>query len=122
MLRNLVAILLLIAFTVQSFNTVFLVVTYYANNAAFAKNCINKALPQLNCHGQCVLMKKIQAEQRKEQKNPELKLENKSEVYILSRNGFECLTLSSNFIIYPQLKNTGSSIDHSSMIFRPPIA
>ena len=122
MLRNLVAILLLIAFTVQSFNKVFIVVTYYANNEAFAKDCVNKALPRMNCHGQCVLMKKIQAEQHKEQKNPELKLENKIEVYILSRINFDCATVSGAPAIYPQLKNTGSSVDHSSMIFRPPIA
>ena len=122
MLRNAIAILLLFAFTVQSFNTVFLVVNYYANNAAFARNCVNKALPQMNCNGQCVLMKKIQAEQKKEQKNPELKLENKNEVFYLSKTGFNYLQLVSYRLNFPPINTIGVSVDRSSTIFRPPIA
>lgn len=122
MLRNAVAILLLIAFTVQSFSKVFLVINYYANNAAYLKRCVNKATPAMNCNGQCVLMKKIEAQQTKEQKNPELKLENKHEVFFITRNSFLYPALAMPQLNYPVARSTGRTADFSSSIFRPPLS
>lgn len=76
----------------------------------------------MNCNGQCVLMKKFLAAQKKEQKNPELKFENKNEVYYLSKSGFNYLRLTDSRLDFPRLKTIGFSIDRSSAIFRPPIA
>lgn len=122
MLRNSVAILLLVAFTVQSFSKVLLVINYYANNEAYLKSCVNKALPAMNCNGQCVLMKKIEAQQTKEQKNPELKLENKNEVFFISKSTFYYPDLVNHLQEYPLARSSGHPTDFSSTIFRPPLS
>jgi len=57
-----------------------MVLDYYANTAAFAKNCINKAMPEMKCNGKCQLMKKLREEQEKQQQNPERKAELKTEL------------------------------------------
>src|ERR1700754_2917517 len=101
MLRNAVAILLFAAFTIQSFSKVFLVLNFYANNAAYARQCVNKFVPKMNCNGQCLLMKKIQAEENKEQKNPELKLENKNEVYFVTKYSSFFSRIFPTFMSYP---------------------
>lgn len=51
------------------------------NTAAYAKNCINKSRPKLRCNGQCQAMKKIEAQQKKDQQDSERKYENKEKVF-----------------------------------------
>ena len=122
MLRNTIAILLIIAFTVQSFSKVFLVANYYANKAAFVKSCVNRATPKMNCKGHCLLMKKIEAQQHKEEKNPELKLENKNEVYIVSKHSFYYSDFKNHLVVYAPVRSIGYPLDFSSPIFRPPLS
>lgn len=73
-------ILLLLAFAAQTFRDGFVMLDYYTNTAAFAKNCENKARPKMHCNGKCQLMKKIQEEEKKDEQLPERKFENKIEV------------------------------------------
>ena len=80
MLKTIVSILLILAFTAQTFKGGMVVMNYYANTEAFAKNCVNKAKPKLHCNGKCQMMKKMQEEERKDQQVPERKAENKLEV------------------------------------------
>lgn len=80
MFRHTLAILLLVAFAAQTFNRTIIVLDYYVNVDAFARNCENKAKPRLQCHGKCQMMKKLQEEEKKDQGNPERRLENKNEV------------------------------------------
>jgi hypothetical protein len=80
MIRFTAAILLIFAFAIQTFKGGFVIFDYYANTAAFAKNCINKAKPKLHCNGKCQMMKKMQQEEQKDQQTPERKFENKIEV------------------------------------------
>jgi len=121
MLRNTISILLLIAFTVQSFSKVFLVINYHANKAAFVKSCVNKAVPKMNCNGQCVLMKKIEAQETKEQKNTELKLENKNDVYFVS-NFLHYPHSLRQFLTYPAAQSIVITADFCSYVFRPPLS
>jgi hypothetical protein len=76
----LAAILLLFAFSAQIFNRAAIVLGYYANTASFAKNCENKTVPKLHCNGKCQMLKKLREEEKKEQQNPERKIDNKNEV------------------------------------------
>ncbi len=78
MFLRLVAIVLLVAFAMQTFQKNMIVLDYFANTEAFAQNCENKARPVLKCKGKCQMLKKLQAEEKKEQKNPEHKGENKA--------------------------------------------
>ena len=63
MYRQLLAALLMLAFTVQTFNQGLIVFGFYANQDAIAKKlCMNKAKPKMLCNGKCQLMKKLQEE------------------------------------------------------------
>lgn len=73
MLQKTAAFILLMAFTAISFQGTGLLFNYRFNRAAFEKDCINKNRPQLKCHGQCQLMKKMAEKEKQEQHHPESK-------------------------------------------------
>lgn len=79
-LKGFFTITILFAFVAQTFHKSFLVFDYYANTAAYAKSCVNKARPKLHCNGKCQMMKKLREEEKKEDKNPLRKAEFKDEV------------------------------------------
>lgn len=64
----------------QTFSRIFIIADYYANTAAYAKNCINKAKPKMHCNGKCQMMKKILQEEKKDQENTERRENLKNEV------------------------------------------
>jgi len=119
-LRHLGTILLLLAFLTQTFSKSFIVAGYYANTAAYAKNCENKARPKLHCNGRCQMMKKLKQEENKDKQNPERKSDNKEEV--ISYHSF-CTTIHFSSVeiktIYPQA-GTDKAIDMPHSFFHPP--
>jgi len=121
MLRFLATSLLLVAFMTQTFQSSFIVFSYYTNTMAFSKNCENKSRPTLNCNGKCQLQKKIKEEEKKDQQNPERKQENKQEV-ISSKSHFPSLAPYSTSYITPQNSCPVSTklASHSGTIFHPP--
>lgn len=70
----------MLAFVAQTFNNGFVMLNYYMNTAAFAKDCVNKAKPKMHCNGKCQMMKKLQQEEKNDQQMPERKLEKKLEM------------------------------------------
>ncbi len=80
MFKQITVILLISAFATQTFNNGFVMLNYYTNTAAFAKNCVNKAQPKMHCNGKCQMVKKLKAEESKDQQMPERKLEKKIEI------------------------------------------
>ncbi len=97
MFKPVAAILLIIAFIAQTFSGGLVMLNYYTNTAAFAKNCENKARPKMHCNGKCQMMKKLKQEEKQDQQNPERKLENKTEV--LSSKSFYCNSVDAIAII-----------------------
>jgi hypothetical protein len=81
MIRCISAILLLFAFAIQSFNGLFIVISYYANTTAYSKDCINRFRPQMHCEGKCIMMKKMMEAEKKDQQAPQLKFEIKNDVF-----------------------------------------
>jgi uncharacterized protein (UPF0305 family) len=81
MFKQIAIIFLLTAFMGQTFNRSLLFMSYYANPAAFAEKCVNKARPMMHCNGKCQVMKKIQEEERKEKEDLGRKAENKTEYW-----------------------------------------
>jgi hypothetical protein len=79
MFRQLLSILFILAFAVQTFQQNLIVGSYYLNNALYAKNCENKTKPSLGCKGKCQMMKKIQQEEQKQAPAPGMKAEQKGE-------------------------------------------
>jgi len=76
------------AFISQTFASPFIMLDYFVNTAAYAKKCINKTKPKLQCNGKCQVMKKMQEEEKKEQQNSERKADVK--VQVLSSKSFFC--------------------------------
>jgi hypothetical protein len=67
MFRRLAAFVFLMAFVSQTFSPPFVLLDYYTNTAAYAKNCINKTRPKLHCNGKCQAMKKMREEEKNQQ-------------------------------------------------------
>lgn len=68
-MKTLSALILLFAFSLQTFYTAGVTVWFFANQKILAKkHCVNKARPQLKCDGKCFLAKKIKEAEQKEEK------------------------------------------------------
>jgi hypothetical protein len=119
--KQITSILLLLAFAIQTFSGGFVVLNYYTNTAAFAKNCVNKAKPKMHCNGKCQMMKKMQEEEKKDQQLPERKFENKIEV--LSSKSFFYSAATAFSVIASKATTVEKDCpltDISYSFFRPP--
>ena len=122
MFKQLTAILLLLAFSAQTFSSPFILLDYYVNTAAYARKCVNRAKPKLHCNGKCQVMKKMKDEEKKDQQNTGRKSEGK--VLVLSSCSSFCSIAPLKFIV---LKRTGFEktyplSDISYSFFHPPKA
>jgi len=119
-LRTSATILLALSFFAQTFQQAFTVLGFYVNQSYIAsKLCENRYKPMLHCNGKCILAKKLQQEEKKEQQNPERKLENRAEIYCCSYTAIDIPALPVPHLYYsncPDAKLT----DLSFSIFHPP--
>jgi hypothetical protein len=76
MFKQVTAVVLLAALSLQILNRTVIYIGYYANMAAYAKSCENKARPVMHCNGKCQMMKKLQQEEKKDSQLPERKSTN----------------------------------------------
>ena len=121
MFRQIATILLFLAFSVQTFNRAVIMVDYYVNTAAFVDKCENKAAPELDCDGKCLVTKKMKDEDKKEQQNQERKGNSHNEV--ISSKSYYCLPLCDNLTIVKSCFNSYKFFlpkDLQSEIFHPP--
>ncbi|HEX5026880.1 MAG TPA: hypothetical protein VFV68_16480 [Agriterribacter sp.] len=88
MVKQFIAITFLLVFVAQTFSRAVIVMEYYANWSAYAEKCENKAVPAMHCNGKCQMAKQIKKEEKKDQQNPERKLEFKNEITLSSRSFF----------------------------------
>lgn len=65
-LKKFLVFTLLITLTMQSFYRVMMAVDYQIHLPEYLAKCINKAKPQLQCNGQCELMKQVREREQKE--------------------------------------------------------
>ncbi|CAN5524093.1 hypothetical protein BH11BAC3_BH11BAC3_37350 [soil metagenome] len=112
----------LAAFAIQTFDSAFIVVDYFANTKAYAKNCENKEIPKMHCNGKCQMMKKIKQEQKKDQQNPDRRGENKNEIIISSKSFYPTLVFPFTQIqtAYSTIAS-GKEITMPRTLLRPPI-
>ncbi|MFT3932493.1 MAG: hypothetical protein QM726_02665 [Chitinophagaceae bacterium] len=120
MLKQLTAAVLILAFTASTFCRTVIVLDYYANTTAYAKDCINKARKEMHCNGKCQMMKKLDQQEKDDQDNLERKAENKNEVqpanaFCKMPVGIKIITLhvSTHFIVK-------ATVDRSYSLLRPP--
>ena len=122
-MKQLTAIFLIVAFTVQTFSSGFVVLDYYSNTASFAQNCENKARPKMHCNGKCQMMKKLKQEEKQDQQNPERKSENK--IGVLSSKSFfysSATVFSSIVIKAAAVEKNYPLTDIAYSFFHPPQA
>ena len=79
-MKQLAFIFITLSLLAQNFCRIFIIADYYANTAAYAKNCINKLWPEMHCNGKCQMMKKILKQEKKDQGNTERRENLKNEV------------------------------------------
>jgi hypothetical protein len=123
MFKQVAAVILLFAFITQTFSGGLVLVNYYTNTAAFIKNCENKAKPKMHCNGRCQMMKKMQQEEKQDQRNAERKSVNKMDV-LSSRSFFAssatALSILSSRAITVEQKYPLTTISYA--FFHPPKA
>jgi hypothetical protein len=105
MWKQFVAALMLISIALQSLNRVVIVGGYYA--AAYAKNCENKARPEMKCGGRCQMMKKLRAQEKSDQQVP------------VSRNLEQALSSKSFFASVSLI--APPSLEHNSFVLLSPL-
>ena len=123
-MHKIAAAILLLAFLGQTFNQGFYYIGYVINKAEYMRNCENKYRPMLHCDGKCQLMKKIEAQQKKEQEQfPEMKLAAKAEV-ISSKSSFTLAVPLAGIAVHREYQSgdPGVPVDRSSSFFHPPNA
>jgi hypothetical protein len=122
--KSTAAALILLAVLAQTFSKSFIVAGYYANTQVYAKNCENKAKPQMHCNGKCQMMKKIKAEEKKNQDGSERKTDNKIDLQFFSPTHASMgatIAFDQPNNIQPTYQNN-TTIDRHTDIFHPPQA
>jgi hypothetical protein len=122
--RKIATAILLLVLAGQAFDQGFFYLGYYMNRTVYLKNCVNKMRPQMHCNGKCLLMKKIEEQEKKErQQFPEMKMAAKSEI-ISSKSFYPAtvlLMLAETKMEY-LVHTIGAPVDQSAFIFHPPSA
>lgn len=122
-LKKFLVTILLITLTIQSFYRVMMAVDYQVHLPEYLAKCINKDRPQLQCNGQCELMKQVREREAKEAQQNIAKYEF-SALYLhkeqLLMPTFVQTQVQESNLMYP-LVAVLLSPDGDS-VFRPPIA
>jgi len=120
--RFLVSLIFLLAVLLQTFSKDFVVLDYYINTDSYAKNCVNKEKPKLQCKGKCQMMKKAKEEEKKEQDKPSGRERNKRDIFLSSKSFFPSIPNIYSSRIKPihSYKFNGTVNDCIYGIFHPP--
>lgn len=122
--QRIIATFLFLTWLCQVGDRYVVMLEFYLNQSYIAKNlCENRASPQLNCNGNCVLSKKLAEEQKKQQEVPAKKTESKEIIYLSFKTDnalSNAYTLLDNTFIFPI--SIGYPVDQSAAIFHPPTA
>jgi hypothetical protein len=107
----------------QTLSRLFLVADYYANTETYARQCQNKWRPAMKCNGKCLLMKKIQAAEKKAEENQERKDAGRFDTTLSSRSFFS--SMADNYGALISIKkipaySVDATVDQSFDVFHPP--
>lgn len=121
MFKQFLSAIVLLALCCQLFNRTAIVASYYTNTAAYEKNCENKARPQLACHGKCQMMKRLKAQEQKDQQNPERRSDSKSEVVLSSKSFYLSVdNIIAENILFHSVYQAGKELKMPRSVFHPP--
>lgn len=115
--------ILLVVLTLQSFYRSIMVVDYQIHLPEYLAKCINRDKPELNCDGQCLLMKKIE-EKEKEETKKNLVVYEYSSVYVHTEQPlfitYQAIEDSERQVLPPY--QDGYVFNYSAPILRPPVS
>jgi hypothetical protein len=115
------AFILLFAFLGQTFDQGFYYLDYLVEKKEYMKRCENISRPELQCKGKCQLMKKIRAQQEKEQGHPPaMKLAGKTEIISPYFTLLIAAPVNSDNRLTFIHQTMGVPIDRASSLFHPP--
>ncbi len=108
----------------QSFYRNIAMLDYEINFSDYLAKCVNKSRPQLHCNGQCVLMKKIKAQEDEEKKKVLIALEANALYFHQESQDVLRFDVPESIIF---LKANAFYVNHyqfnfNSAVFRPPLA
>ncbi|WP_291912350.1 hypothetical protein [Chitinophaga sp. CB10] len=121
--KRIIALILLLAWFGQLSGRYIMLLEFYITQDYIAANlCENRDKPALHCNGKCHLRKQLNAEEKRNQDNPERRAEQKAEVLyapavavMLPRPVSADLTQTFNIIA-----TIGYPVDQPDTIFHPP--
>lgn len=122
-LKRVSAIILIVLITIQTFSKLMVLAEFSIYRNYIKKNiCENRYRPQLHCNGNCVLMKKMAAEDKRDTPSGTTKLNWETTLYLLSDDDLtgNYFPLSATRVIPPH----NFLMDDSFIpdVFRPPLA
>lgn len=121
-MQKIFASILLIALLGQTFNQGWFYVDYLVRKAEYVKRCENTNLPELNCNGQCQIMKKIKAQIENENgPAPVLSVPERADI-ISSKSfypelSFSTVSLPTNYFLK---RSMGVVVSRANTFFHPP--
>lgn len=120
--KSLVAFILLLSFSAQTFYSASVTMWFFANRTSIAiEKCINKAKPEMQCKGKCYLSKKLKETEEKKDDNTSVQLKQWVETapFLVSK-----ISLLSHFNTETPLPlaqvSDAYTFDFSRKIFHPP--
>jgi hypothetical protein len=120
--KKIIAVILLLVFTLQTFYTTAFTVWFYANRKAIAKElCINKNQPELKCEGKCFLNKQLKETSQHQDEEAPLRIKQLLEGSLFTVTTITH-TLSAPAVVRTHTSGiTGTySYDPCKSIFHPP--
>jgi hypothetical protein len=119
--RQLIAFIFLTAFTVQTFSKAVVVAWFYVNQKQItATLCENRDRPKMKCCGKCYLKKEIAKEDKKQDKEPFAKFENKAGLLYCSHHSISLSHLPLPEVIPLERIFSSKAVTRASGIFKPP--
>ena len=116
-----VPILILLIIT-QTFSKWIVIIDYQINKTYIAKNlCVNRKMPKMHCNGNCVLTKKMRAEEKQEAPSGIINWGKSVQLFASKYSSFICLRVNrctKEFIIENTLL---SKEEFTHPVFRPPL-
>lgn len=124
-MKLIISPILILLLLTQTFSNWFVVMAFNLNRDYIAQSlCENRYRPQLNCKGNCVLMKKMNEKEKQEQNTPEsVKLE--FTFLVFSSKSFFATVVAPvilSSINYGNASNSGKPVDRAVSFFHPPSA
>lgn len=123
-MKAIATILLLAILLVQVFNKWLIITGFNLQKSYIIENlCENRTRPSMHCNGNCILMKKLNQQEKNEKKEVPKSID-VTNIFLSSKSFFPVLDTPPSFcrLKYPYPVMGVKKVDWSSRLFRPPIA